>query len=280
MAEVMRGVSKAAWTFVKENLGALITISVPPVIVIVLLGAIYLVAASTGVIGAPGTEDAEATPASPSLSASALIIAYQLITTFVWIWLGTKVLRFYLTREVPSAIGSGGTLRAAGWLFVYIVGLAVIILGAFIGSDTVARFMLALTQSQVIYTLALVLCTLIVIWIASRLLVGIVPVALGEKPNLFSGWRLSAKADGPLFFRVIAPGIIMLVAMIAMLVFWVFTFGNPLQSVDDGPGGTGQIVLFQIVLQVVTVAFFWYYAALFAEAYLRLSRRKPPLATV
>lgn len=280
MAGVLSGTSRVSLGFMLANGRALVTISAIPFALIMIVGTIYLMAIEPELL----TTDAE-----QSVGNFVRDLALNMITALMWAWLMVKVLRFYLLDEAPSAIGAGGTIRCTGTMFIYNLGLIGIAVGLGIAVVMLATFVLVAIESTGIYGIVVTLGVLGLLWIAMRLFVGFVPVAVGERPAFFSGWALTETDHFQLFFRALAAVVLVVLVLFGLTIAWTQLAAGSLEAImatgQEGAAAEDQIsigdmVVYYGLLQIVSLVANWFFIIFFAEAYLRLTNRPGPLQTV
>ena len=288
MISTYDGVSHFAFRYVIGNFVALLTASIMPFVVGAVFSTVYLYSYAKNFL--------EHMVVHNDVD-KAIVLAEQQwhdfifmgVTMFFSMWLVAKVVRLLLSDETPSLIGSAGTLRSAFWLFLYSVASTLIVAVPAFLAAVVAPILFALLLGKTLgglIGLLIALAALVLFgWAECRFLIGFLPVALGERPNLFLGWHLTRWESWGLFFRVLAAmvviaGVSMLLASVlgngllasVILVTTGFAEGSEAVSAEQIPVLARNAVLIQTGLNALSLPVQWYFLALFAEAYRRLSK--------
>ena len=289
MASALSGVSRFAFGYVTDRFVDLVKVSIVPAVISAVLSAAFMYSYMNSLSETLANKgDAEALAGIGGSVWSDL--AFIVTSTYVSMWLIAKVVRLILTDEAPSVIGSGGTLRSAFWLVLYYIGaVLLVIIPLALVAGVVLGVLFAVNQNPgpgAIVAAILVAVGMIVLmaWALCRFFVGFQPVALGQRPGFFSGWRLTRGVSWVLFFRVIAAT---LVFYAVLLIFWSAVGVSamaPMLSPDAAVGTSGEVLdpevmrnlgrnvaIGQVVMMIFAMPFLWYILALFVETFRRLS---------
>ena len=288
MTSTFAGISHFAFRYVLNNVLSLIVVSLVPFAVSVMFSAVHVHSYAENflelmvvhndvdkVIGLAGQKWQD--------------FIFMGAAAFFGSWLMAKVIRLVLSEEPASLIGSGGTLRSAFWLFLYSAAAFVMLMVPLFVASVAVPLLLVLLLGKVFGGILGLVITVIAVaaffWALCRLWIGFQPVALGERPSLFLGWRLTRWESWGLFFRVLAAAL----GLLGVAIFITNVFGdgflatmNTLStgyaegsgpvSADQVPVLARTVILYQIGLGAASLPVQWYFLALFAEAYRRLSK--------
>ncbi len=277
MASELSRVSRNTWDHTITYWRELLLVSIVPFAMIVAVGTLYLASIDLSSLFV--------TPEEPQLNGGQLLgnILLSALDFVLWTWLAVKVLRFRLLDEPTTAIGASGTLRCTGKMLAFMLGAFGLALGAALGISVVALTIVYMAGSAVLYFFLLLLGLFAIVWGLSRLLVGFVPLAIGEEVGFFSGLALTRETHMALFTRVMITGAIIFFAVFAVIMVVLLIYGEDVSEfVTALEAGTAVpslnlFIFLNFVSQIVTLLFYWYVVSLLAEAYLRLSDRTPPL---
>ncbi|MGI9414105.1 MAG: hypothetical protein ACR2PM_10575 [Hyphomicrobiales bacterium] len=283
MASALSGLSRFAFGYVLGHFGALLKVSAVPFAIIAGLAVAYTQFTMNRVF------DTIAQGGDPeNVSYEWIDLIYTVVLLYFWMWLIAKVIRLVLSGETPGLIGSGGTLRAAAWFLLYYLGtLLILVVPAaliVVGLLTLLIEAGAGDGAALLASLAVFVVVVLIGWGMGRFFVGFQPVALGERPGFFSGWRLTRGVSWGLYLRVIA----VLVAVAVVLTVAGYVLADALLSTmgTDGvdvpaeatPENTQDVrvliqylMAFQIGATVVLLPVYWFILVMFAESYRRLS---------
>ena len=271
-------------TLVTRNVVPLIIATVLPVLLMSIFGAANIVLSLNEVVAA----QSNGTGTPPTVSAANLFrfFAFGFAGMFFYCWMVAKVSRPCLTGETATIIGSGGTLRAGFWIMLYNLSATLVLLvpvGVFLALAPIFEFSLVINKGSgnlAMVLLAGLFAVLCFGWAQCRFIVGFPPLALGERPGLFSGWKLSRGCSFALFGRVVVALLILMIGTIVVLealnlVLPMLLRGDALPKVTEDGEASFSLLITVLVPQLVTlllsVPIYWYLIVLFCMAHQRLS---------
>jgi hypothetical protein len=270
MARSLSGTLATSLAYVASRLGALVTVSLLPFVLLAAIMVAYFLNVETRIAELdPG--DGEAI--MRSMAGDTL---FAIACLFLFMWLAVKVHRLYLAGEAPTLIGSGGTIKAAFFMAIYYVGVLFLsylplVLAALVLGLGLAFVHVALLIAGVAFIM------LIAIWLILRLIVGYAPIALGEWPGFFSGWALTQEQHMRLFLGVL--GLSLAIALVAFAVLGgIVAIGYLVYDPLLAAVSVSILVTIGAVFYAAfAIVLYWPLFIYMAEAYVRLSGRERPL---
>lgn len=282
MASKLSGTSSATSSYVLGNIGQLLSASLLPVLLLLVINVGYVV---LGIVSPTGGLEA----GDSGISAAGILaaIGWGLLGLYIYCWLIAKICRLYLTGEPASLVGSSGTLRAGFRITIYYIAIALITFIPLILLFLVITFVqVGMTMSDptamnpigmIAVVLLAIMGMLLFGWAQCRFVVGFPPLALDGRVGLFDGWRLSKGSSLGLFGRAVAITLLWVVVMLVFLGIFVFVvlplLGGDLTTLS---GNDTQLMVYALVVQqalmtILIVPYYWYLVVMFCEAYRRLS---------
>lgn len=284
MASRLSGISRDSLTLVRRNVVPLIVATVLPVLLMSVFGAANIVLSLNDMVAAQsnGTE----APQAVSVANLARFFAFGFAGMFFYCWMVAKVSKPCLTGETATIIGSGGTLRAGFWVMLYNLAATLVLfipVSVILALAPVFGFSLVIEKGAANLAMVLLAALVAVLcfgWAQCRFIVGFPPLALGERPGLFSGWKLSRGCSFALFGRVVVALLILMIGMIVVLealnlILPMLLRGAALPAVTEDGEASAALLITVLVPQLVTlllsVPIYWYLIVLFCMAHQRLS---------
>lgn len=276
MTNVLRGSSRQAWAFMRENWLGLTKLSLVPVLF--LLASIWL------------TVHSPPTPADAIANGLIGLVAF-----LISCWLFALIVRFTQTRTATWLGQDWQSTKAILMTIVYATGVFAVVLlaGLAISLSAVVATSALLDYSQshdLQGSLALLgigfgLIQLgVQYWLLLRLLPGLPAVSLGSYPHvLYDFWPLARGESWGLPLRLFLPWLVATILMLAILYPALVAITIP--GMLSGSSGwttallmtaesSGWLPYFAAALIILLVPLFWFFTLLLTTAYHRFSQRQ------
>lgn len=284
----------------RQNLAALLQISVLPVAVFALSFILQLVmmrGLMADLLALQGGAPVDPAQLAPMFRAQGLMFAAGLPGVIAYVWLYVRIVRLYALGEMEWLGLTATTIKATLMTLVYGIGIYMltmvvylVLLVAVIIPVAIIAALAGTSAAGVIWIVGFtsagfLAAVLFLIWFMCRLLAGLPAVALGASPDFMKDmWRLTAGESWGLPLRLFASQLLMLAVLVPIYGYLVWHFFATTQDAAnfsrDG-NISPEFILDQIgnamplmaILGLLNIPWFWFVALLFAETFSRFKQR-------
>jgi hypothetical protein len=300
MAKVLRGSSRQAWFFLRDNWQDLAKLSALPMLL--LFASIFLQA----FLIAGGYRDLAARAGNGTIreefpqlltlqKTSNLLVG--LVTFLIFSWLFALIVRFTRTREAAWLARDSESIKAI--LMTILYGAGIFLLIFLVQLVTVTMIVLSFSmlfdfmQTRTLQGFPVYIAFVITFipfwlqyWLLLRLLVGLPAVSFGNSPHFLRDfWRLAKGESWGLPLRMLPPGLLAFVIMAAIVYVAAWPVIGVLMGQSSGGSGeadafllladaTSWMTYYAGLLIIVFLPFFWFFTLLLTTAYHRFSQRQ------
>ncbi len=300
MTKVLAGSSHHVLSFMRQNLTALLQISLLPIAIFALsfiLQMVMMRGLMADLLALQGGATVDPAQLAPMFRAQGLMFAAGLPGMIAYAWFYVRIVRLYALGEMEWLGLTAATVKATLMTLVYGIGIymltmivylvlliaviiPVAIIAALAGSSAAAVGLIV-----AIAFAGIVAAMLILIWFSCRLFAGLPAVALGASPDFIKDmWRLTAGESWGLPLRLIASQLLMLILSAPFLGYLAWRFFSEVQNgvVASPDGALPPAFLLDLIdntmplwalFAVFYVPWFWFTALLFAEVFSRFKQR-------